>query len=185
MRKVFLSAAVVALLGVGMLQTSCMGSFKLTNSLYDWNRNVSKKFVNELIFVGFCILPVYGVTLFVDGFILNSIEFWSGGDVFALKPGEEQIKIAEKNGEKYEIKATYLRYDITQLEGKNKGETCALIFDENDSSWSIEGNMGKRKLMKILKSGEVVAYMPDGREVTLDGNVNPIDMANTMMVATK
>ena len=168
MRKVFLSIAVAAILAVGTLQTSCMGSFKLTNGLYSWNENVGSKFVNELIFLLFVIIPVYEVTLLVDGIVLNTIEFWSGGDVFAMKPGETEVKIAEKDGVKYQITASHNRYDIEQLEGPEKGEKCALVFDDENSTWSIEGKKGKRELMKILKNGEVVAYMPNGSEMVLN-----------------
>ena len=36
------------------------------------------KFVNELVFFAFWILPVYEVSGLADLLVLNSIEFWSG-----------------------------------------------------------------------------------------------------------
>jgi hypothetical protein len=64
----------VAFTGVG-----CLGSFSLTSGIADWNRKASEeKWVNELIFLGLVIIPVYGFAIIVDALLLNSIEFWSG-----------------------------------------------------------------------------------------------------------
>ncbi len=60
MRKTVISAAIVCLLGTSMLTTpSCIGSFSLTNRLLGWNQNVGDKFLNELVFFAFWVLPVY------------------------------------------------------------------------------------------------------------------------------
>jgi hypothetical protein len=56
---------------------ACVGGFNMTGVVYDWNRS-HNKWVNWLIFLAFIILPVYGITLFIDALIINSIEFWSG-----------------------------------------------------------------------------------------------------------
>ena len=58
MRKILLPVCVVALAS-SMLFTSCIGSFKLTNKVLSWNHQIGNKFVNELVFVGLWILPVY------------------------------------------------------------------------------------------------------------------------------
>ena len=50
---------VCATLSGSVLFSSCIGSFGLWNSLKDWNQGVSNKFVNELIFLAFHIVPVY------------------------------------------------------------------------------------------------------------------------------
>ncbi len=168
MKKILLSLAVGAVLGVSTMQVSCIGSFKLTNNLYDWNSNIGSKFVNELVFFLFIIVPVYEVTLLVDGIVLNAVEFWSGSNPIAMLPGQEEIQIAEKDGIKYQIKATHNRFDIEQLEGPSKGEKCALVFNDEKQTWSLEGSKGKRELMKILKNGQAVAFMPDGTTVPME-----------------
>ena len=71
---------VCALLGGSLLFSSCIGSFALWNNLKDWNQGIGNKFVNELVFLAFNIIPVYGVAYFADVVVLNSIEFWSGSN---------------------------------------------------------------------------------------------------------
>ena len=59
--------------------TSCIGSFKLSNKVLSWNKQVSNsKFVNEVVFFCFWVIPVYEVTTIADVLVVNSIEFWSG-----------------------------------------------------------------------------------------------------------
>ena len=36
------------------------------------------RWVNEAVFLGMNIIPVYGVCLFADYIVLNSIEWWTG-----------------------------------------------------------------------------------------------------------
>ena len=71
---------VCAMLSGSVLFSSCIGSFGLWNSLKDWNQGVSNKFVNELIFLAFHIVPVYEIAYLADALVLNSIEFWSGSN---------------------------------------------------------------------------------------------------------
>lgn len=78
MRKIRLSVAAVLIAGTSLVFTSCIGSFGLTNKVISWNRNIGSKFVNELVFLAFWILPVYEVTALADVLVINSIEFWSG-----------------------------------------------------------------------------------------------------------
>ena len=70
-------------LASSVLFSSCIGSFGLTNKLLDWNRNIDSKFVNELVFVAFWIVPVYEISALADILVLNSIEFWSGNNPVA------------------------------------------------------------------------------------------------------
>ena len=73
--KMFLVAAV---LSGSLLFSSCVGSFGLFNRLTTWNQSLGNKFVNELVFLAFNIVPVYGVAYLADALVINSIEFWSG-----------------------------------------------------------------------------------------------------------
>ena len=76
MRKIRISVAAILLAGTSLVFTSCIGSFGLTNKVLSWNRNIGSKFVNELVFLAFWILPVYEVTALADVLVINSIEFW-------------------------------------------------------------------------------------------------------------
>ena len=81
-----------ALLAGSMMFSSCIGSFSLWNNLRSWNEGVSNKFVNELIFVAFNIVPVYPIAYLADAIVLNSIEFWSGENPVASIGEVKEVK---------------------------------------------------------------------------------------------
>jgi hypothetical protein len=56
----------------------CYGSFNLVKKVHKWNGTFGDKWVNELGFLVMCIVPVYEVAGFIDAFVLNTIEFWTG-----------------------------------------------------------------------------------------------------------
>ncbi|MBR4722123.1 MAG: DUF3332 family protein, partial [Muribaculaceae bacterium] len=57
MKKNFLKVAVVLALVGSIRVSSCIGSVSLSNTLLTWNKHVGDKFVNELGFFAFWILP--------------------------------------------------------------------------------------------------------------------------------
>ena len=61
MKKHYISVAVVTALAGSMLFTSCIGNFALTRKLLGWNKQVGNKFVNELVFFAFWVIPVYEI----------------------------------------------------------------------------------------------------------------------------
>ena len=64
MKKFVTRAIIIALIGSTGILSGCYGPFRLTTKLHQWNGNVSnKKFVNELVFLGLCILPAYGLSM--------------------------------------------------------------------------------------------------------------------------
>lgn len=68
----------VAALGL-VASTGCIGSFQLTRKVYNWNKTVSPdKFVQELVFLGLNIVPVYSIATLADAVFANSVEFWTG-----------------------------------------------------------------------------------------------------------
>jgi len=72
--------AVLAAVATGLVASSgCFGSFNLTRKVYAFNKSVSPdKWVQEIVFLAFSVIPVYSVVGAVDVLILNSIEFWTG-----------------------------------------------------------------------------------------------------------
>jgi hypothetical protein len=66
------------------VSTACYGPFNLTKNVYHWNSGlkgsgeVSDKWMKEFVFFGMIIVPVYMFSALLDGFIFNSIQFWSG-----------------------------------------------------------------------------------------------------------
>ncbi len=130
MKKKILSGAMAAMLLFTAVTTpSCIGSFSLTNRLLGWNQNVGNKFLNELVFFAFWVLPVYEVTCLADLVVLNSIEFWSGSNPMAK--GE---KVIEGNDGRYLVKCDGKGYDIVSC---NDGSSVRLDFDAEQQEWSV------------------------------------------------
>ncbi|MFN3712413.1 MAG: DUF3332 family protein [Alcanivoracaceae bacterium] len=69
-----------------VLLSGCLGQNALFNTVQDWNATATEeKFVNQGISFAFWFVPVYGLTLFADIVILNSIEFWTGTNPISNK----------------------------------------------------------------------------------------------------
>lgn len=86
--------AIVMVMVVSFMSTGCLGRFAAFNKLSDWNQKVTNdKFLNEIIFLAFNIIPVYGVALLADAIVFNSIEFW-GGQNPMMSEGDHQ-KVVE------------------------------------------------------------------------------------------
>ena len=91
MRK-FTTKSIIALLAGAVTLSSCIGSFGLHSKLLNWNQGIGNKFVNELVFLAFNIIPVYGVCYLADALVINSIEFWSGSNPMASVGDVKKVK---------------------------------------------------------------------------------------------
>jgi hypothetical protein len=82
MRKTFLTLGLTGLVFLGGTSLQgCYGSFGLTKKVYNWNGSIGNKWLKSLLFfVMATMVPVYGITLFVDAIALNLIEFWTGSN---------------------------------------------------------------------------------------------------------
>lgn len=158
MKKILLTAALAAVLCSSM--TSCMGKFALMHNLYAWNEQVSNKFVNEVLFVAFWILPVYEVCGLADLLVLNSIEFWSGDN-----PLTASTKSIDTDHGRYIVECDGKGYDITLEE---TGEKWRLDFAQETRTWSIHVDGEDYKLMTFIDEGHVSAPMPDGGWQTIE-----------------
>lgn len=147
MKKTYLSAALILTVAASFSFSSCIGSFSLTNKLLNWNKGVSNKFVNELIFFGFWILPVYEVTTLADLLVLNSIEFWSGNN-----PVAKGTKVIDGQDGRYLVECDGKGYTITS---ENDGSVVRLDFDSADKSWSVEADGKSVKLMSFVDDTHV------------------------------
>ena len=105
MKRSKLTLVAVVLSG-SLLFSSCVGSFGLFNRLSSWNQGVGNKFVNELVFLAFNIVPVYGVAYLADALVINSIEFWSGSNPMANVGDVKKVK--GENGNYMDQCSTYL-----------------------------------------------------------------------------
>ena len=156
--KMFLVAAV---LSGSLLFSSCVGSFGLFNRLTTWNQSLGNKFVNELVFLAFNIVPVYGVAYLADALVINSIEFWSGSNPMANVGDVKKVK--GENGN-YMVKTLENGYSIT------KCASMDLIYDKEANTWNVVANGESAELVKMNNDGTADLFLPYGEKmnVTLD-----------------
>lgn len=161
MKKHYLSVAVVIALIGSMMSTSCIGSFSMTNHLLAWNKQVGNKFVNELVFFAFWILPAYEISILADVLVLNSIEFWSGNNPMAC--GKSYI---EGNDGRYLVECDGKGYTITS---ENDGTSVRLDFDSDDRAWDITLPDGEsHRLMTFVDDTHVAMPTPDGSTTVVE-----------------
>ena len=154
MRKTYLTVGVVCLLAGSMMFTSCIGSFTLTNKLLSWNKTVGNKFVNELVFFAFWILPVYEVSALADVLVLNSIEFWSGSN-----PVAQGKKVIDGKDGRYLVECDGRGYTITS---ENDGSVVRLDFNEEDQSWNYTVGDQTGTIFTFVDDTHVSVPTPDG-----------------------
>ena len=131
--KLMIPAAVI--LAVSISLQSCIGSFSLTNKVLTWNNQVSNKFLNELVFFAFWILPVYEVTAAADLLVINSIEFWSGNN-----PMEARNRVIDTDQGDYLIASDENGYKITSP----NGDILEFSFDKESRMWSFSKNNAEK-----------------------------------------
>lgn len=163
MKKSTLSVALVIALGSSIVLTSCIGSFNLTNKLLSWNRQISNKFVNELVFVAFWILPVYEISGLADILVLNSIEFWSGSNPVA----QGRSIIEGKDGQKFLVDCDATGYTITN---QTDGSTFRLDFDADSREWSTRVNGERLVFLTFVDDTHVKLPTADGGEMIVETN---------------
>ena len=172
MKKTFKFSAF--LLSAAIVLSSCIGSFQLTNKVKAWNEGIGNKWVNEIVFIAFHIVPVYQVSIFVDAVVCNSIEFWTGKKALA-NVGEKKI-VKNSEGKNVEITAMENGYNLT-----DGVSSMNFIFDEETQIWSAEYNNQSTDLIKIIDDNNAQLFLMDGgvMDVTLDAE--GIDMARMYM----
>lgn len=68
----------IFLMLITIIATGCTGTFQLTRKVYDFQTSPKDKWVDEVLFLAFVIIPVYGASTLVDAVVFNSLEFWTG-----------------------------------------------------------------------------------------------------------
>jgi len=72
-------ALVPLLLTIALGGSSCLGPDHLYNSVKNWNAELSdQSWLNEIVYVGLWILPVYPIALTGDVVLFNTVGYWSG-----------------------------------------------------------------------------------------------------------
>ena len=158
MKKYFQKAVLVlTVVAVGMIETGCIGSFRLTNKVLDWNKQVSnKKFVNELVFLGFNIIPVYEISILADYLVLNSVEFWGGANPVTMKPGETEVTDVVFKGNLYKVTKTPNNFVVNAV---NTGESASFRYFPEEEEWYLMDGNNKVTTISKVKSSKVMKHV--------------------------
>ena len=160
MKRTKIYAAVVLAMAAMLPLQSCLGSFALTNKVLDWNRQVGDKFVNELVFVAFWVLPVYELCGLADILVINSIEFWNGEN-----PVTAETKVIDGKDAKYLVQSDASGYTITNLSDKT---VVRLNFNADEKSWSVEHDGKDITFMTFIDDTRVKMLTPSGDFTTVE-----------------
>ena len=98
---------IAALVCAGMVTlTGCYGSNALFEKIHKWNGTLGNKWLNSIVHFFLMVIPVYPISLcFIDGLILNTVEFWTGsnplaaGDSYFEQDAEGNSIAAVKNSD--------------------------------------------------------------------------------------
>ena len=170
MRK-FTTKSIIALLAGAVTLSSCIGSFGLHSKLLNWNQGIGNKFVNELVFLAFNIIPVYGVCYLADALVINSIEFWSGSNPMASVGDVKKVK--GENGN-YLVETLENGYSITK-----EGETASmeLIYDKDMNTWNVVADGVSTELLQMNNDGTAQITLPNGEDMTVTLDAQGISAA--------
>jgi len=161
--------AIASMLACSILFTSCLGSFSAFNNLKDWNRGATdSKFLDNLIFWGLTIVPVYPLFFLGDALIFNVIEFWSGSNPIAMKPGESEVQMVEYKDNTYKLMASQNRMEVLVVEGPKKGEKIDMVYRPDEKSWNAIRPNGEVIKLSSFEEGFYIVHMPNGEQVKID-----------------
>jgi hypothetical protein len=161
MKKTLRNSAL--LLAAAFMMSSCIGSFQLTNKVKDWNESLGDKFINEVVFLAFHIVPVYEICMFADQVVFNSVEFWTGERLVA-SAGERQM-IKNSFGKDVEIKT--LRNGYMFSDGNS---SMKVLYDSANKTWKVETDGHSSDLIKFVDESNAQLFLANGEvmDVTLD-----------------
>ncbi len=161
MRKSTLTVALVCALCGSLMFSSCIGSFTLSKKLLGWNKTVGSKFVNELVFFAFWILPVYEVSLLADVVVLNSIEFWSGEN-----PAADGTRKVKGNDGDYLVTTDKDGYTI---KSETDGSIVRLNYKKEDNSWAVQlPNNESQTIFTFVDDSHISLPTPTGDQMIVE-----------------
>ena len=130
----------LAICSITFMQVGCFGAFPLVGKVHSFNNSLGPdmlpgRIIKEVAFLVMTIIPVYGVALFLDLFIFNLIEFWTGLNPIGMNSVQEEIQIVKSGGENFEITATQNQFHIVQLTGEQQGTEMDLVYNTTQNRW--------------------------------------------------
>lgn len=159
--------AVVLLLAVVPLTTSCFGRFQLVRNVYEANASVKDKYVRSAVTWLFVIVPVYGLAGLVDFVVLNVIEFWQGKN--PMMSGEEPVIRTAQIGADRVVQTLRHRNAATEMTVERfRDDTLVdrLTLRQEDASDRLSGT-----LEVAGAAPEALVAEPDGATLVLTRTV--------------
>ena len=174
MKKMILKSVVIALAGTTLF-SSCIGSFTLFNKLAKWNlKATDNKFLNAII--GVVISPAYGLCMFADWWILNTVEFWTGEKLIA-DAGKTQPVIGT-NGDLYLVTTLVDGYSISNETTK---QTSYLKYDNNSNTWSYEVDGQVSKLLRVNADNTLTVFLPTGETMDVTNDAEGLKQVQSLL----
>ena len=175
MKKIIRNSALM--IAAAFMLSSCIGSFQLTNRIKDWNENIGDKFVNEVVFLAFHIVPVYQICMFADAVVFNSVEFWTGERLVA-DAGERQM-IRNSFGKDVEIKTLKDGYMFTDGTSSMK-----VLYDSANKTWKVEAGETSADLIKFVDDNNAQLFLANGDVMDITLDESGVEMARAHIANT-
>ncbi len=159
MKRLNLKVAALLLMG-SVVYSSCIGSFALFNKYAKWQRTMTgNKYVNGI--VGIFLQPIVGVIcLFVDGLIINTIEFWSGSNPVQANIGKTQ-QVVGSDGRAYAVTTLEDGYEVKA----STGEVTLFKHVAETDAWTVTQNGQTKELFRYNADGTITASVR-GQDMT-------------------
>ena len=141
--------SIAALVCAGMITlTGCYGSNALFEKIHKWNGTLGNKWLNSIVHFGMNVIPVYGIALFVDFLVLNTVEFWTGSN--PLASGDSYYEKDAQGNEIAAVKNADGSMTVEMTTAAGEKATMTLQRDENViRALDAEGNViAQRELDK-------------------------------------
>jgi uncharacterized protein DUF3332 len=146
-----------------LLAAGCFGSFGATRALYKWNVGVSdNKWLRWLVFLVLMIIPVYGLFVFADVIVINTIEFFSGKN--PVSGGTVSIG----NGNTLRSSRTP-DPNLIRHEHRHDGKLVRVIYVRRVSEHELcllDAQMRPIARVELDAHGHIVSYDAAGRELS-------------------
>ncbi len=149
---------------ITIIATGCTGTFQLTKKVYDFQTAPKDKWVDEILFLAFVIVPVYGASTIVDAVVFNSIEFWTGENPMTAGIQRPDGAIAQNDQGAIKMKYDAVTQNIEVTSPSDPAKT--LVFSKTDNGVTAMNEQGE----VLFTSVEDVS----GGVTVFDGNNNPV-----------
>ncbi len=156
----------LALSLVASLFVGCYGSFNLVKKVHHFNGDVGNEWVNELVFLGFVILPIYSFATLGDAIIFNTIEFWGGTN--PISPPDDMAANADEGDATETIRPTPATAQLPGVKTVLSAYEGEAVVDQ----LVLEAGEGRSVVLKD-SSGAIVASacsLEDGSVAVFDRN---------------